>query len=662
MDSVVERARQAAATGAWDDAYALLAEVDAAGRVGAAELPLLAEVAYAAGHLDVTIDTWERAYAEAMRGGDPVAAAGAAVRVAMHLLFDTALMAPVRGWLARAERLLEGRDHCPVHAWLAVVRAYERLLSGDAAVAGACAARAIELGVVHDPAAAAIGRVASARCLLLEGDIKRGLALLDEAGVAMLSGELDALSTGVVYCEVVCALQAVAHYDLAEQWTQAMERWAQTNAIGSLHGRCRVHRAEILRLRGESDAAEHEATAACDELRPYLRRELGWPLSELGRIRLQRGNVAGAEQAFLEAHDCGWDAQPGLALVHLAKHEVALASESIRYALSHPSSVPSKEQPPNTQLRLAPLLAAQVEIALAAGDAGAAATAADELERIAATFESKALLATAALARGKVRLAGNDAAGARGSFERAARLWLDVGAPFEIARARSALADAHRAEGNEQLAELELRAVRGLLARVGAAPEQTQVAEPPREAADVFCRDGDTWCLTHAGRSARLRDLKGLHYLARLLAEPGRRFHVLELVALESGAPAAHDAGDAGPMLDARAKQAYRRRLAEIDDDIAEAAAHNDLGRTSQAETERELLLRELSRAVGLGGRDRHASATAERARTSVTRALRQAIDRIGEHHVALAEHLTRAVRTGVHCSYVPPQPVRWTT
>src|SRR4029077_18144912 len=123
-----------------------------------------------------------------------------------------------------------------------------------------------------------------------------GLALLEEAGVAAVSGDLDPLSAGIVYCELVCALQGLAQYDLAEQWTEAMERWANTNAIGSLHGRCRVHRAEILRLRGHCHEAETEVLAACEELRPYLRRELGWPLSELGRIRLHRGDVPGAEQ------------------------------------------------------------------------------------------------------------------------------------------------------------------------------------------------------------------------------------------------------------------------------------------------------------------------------------------------------------------------------
>ena len=252
---VVDRARAAArvgtgsrlSTSSWSRADGVLPPTD---------LPLLGEVAYTAGDLDVTIDAWERAHAACIQVGDQVAAAGAAVRLAMHLLFDTALMAPVRGWLARAERLLEGHDETPAHAWLAVVRAYERMLTGDVPGARQWARRAIEVGATCDPAACAIGRVAEARLLILDGEVQHGLALLDEAGVATVSGELDALSTGVVYCELVCALQGLALYDVAEQWTEAMERWCETNAIGSLHGRCRVHRAEILRLRGSCHEAQ----------------------------------------------------------------------------------------------------------------------------------------------------------------------------------------------------------------------------------------------------------------------------------------------------------------------------------------------------------------------------------------------------------------------
>src|SRR4051794_17142702 len=404
-ETLLQRAREAASRGDWGAAFELFMQADRDGLAGPSDLPVLGEVAYAAGHLDVTIEVWERAYALGVEAGDKEAAAGAAVRVAMHLLFDTALMAPVRGWLARAERLLECQGETPANAWLAVVRGYERMLTGDLPGARPWALRAIALGSKHDPAACALGRVAEARLLILDGDVEPGLALLDEVGVATVSGDLDALSTGVVYCELVCALQGLAQYDVAEEWTEAMERWCKTSAIGSLRGRCRVHRAEILRLRGSCGDAEAEALTACEELRPYLRREMGWPLSELGRIRLRRGDIEAAEEAFMAAHRAGWDPQPGLALVRLAQGDVAAAAASIRDALDHPMRVPFKERPPDSDLQRAPLLEAQVEIEIAAGNVARARSAADELTRVAARFNSTALVASGTLARGRVRLA-----------------------------------------------------------------------------------------------------------------------------------------------------------------------------------------------------------------------------------------------------------------
>jgi tetratricopeptide (TPR) repeat protein len=641
----LERAREAAASGDWDEAYGLLTRADSDGLIGPGDLPLLAEVAYAAGYLDVTIEVWERTHALCVEANDPVAAAGAAVRLAMHLLLDTALMAPVRGWLARAERLLEGEQETSAHTWLAVVRTYERMLTGDLPGAREWSERAIEIGSEGDAAACAVGRVAAARLRILGGDVEEGLALLDEAGVAAVSGDLDPLSTGLVYCELVCALQGVAQYDAAEEWTEAMERWCQTNAIGSLHGRCRVHRAEILRLRGSCDEAEREALVACEELSPYLRREMGWPLTELGRIRLRKGDIDGAEEALLAAHRVGWEPQPGLALVRLARGEVAAAVTAIRDALEHPSRVPSKELPPDSDLQRAPLLDAQVEIEIAGGDLARAQAAADELERVAARFQSKALVAGATLARGRVRLAEGDAAEAERCCSEAARMWHEIGAPYEAALARMVLAEALRAGGSEDHAVLELQAARAILDRI-------EVATSIATETNVFRREGDYWLLVFEGRTVRVRDLKGMRHLAQLLAHPGREFHVLDLVAAETGQQTALD--DAGEMLDERAKAAYRRRLGEIDEDIEQARALDDSEREAQADAERDFLVRELSRAVGLRGRDRRASSASERARSGVTRAVRQAIARIAEHHPQLGEHLSSAVRTGTYCAYAP--------
>jgi tetratricopeptide (TPR) repeat protein len=697
-EALLGQARAAQSRGEWQPAYDLLVEADARSPLGAADLALLADMAYAAGHLGVTIAAWERAYGQSMRAGDRLAAAGAAVRVAMHLLFDTALMAPVRGWAGRVEQLLEGVDETPVHAWLAVVRNYERLLSGDFQEARRWARRAIDTGTKCAPAAAALGRVAEARSLILEGDVSSGLGLLADAAVAAVSGELDPLSTGIVYCEVVCALQALAQYDLAEEWTDAMEHWRQGQPVGSVHGRCRVHRAEILRLRGSCVEAEKEALLACEELRPYLRREFGWPLTELGRIRLRRGDVRGAEAAFLAAHEAGWDPQPGLALVHLAQGDVGLAAASIRDALERPGNVPSKETPPHTDLRRAPLLEAQVEIEVAAGRIDSARAAAEQLSRIGTLFESKALIASATLARGRVRLAEGDAAGARSEFGAAARLWDEVGAPHETALARMGLGDAYRAEGSQAQALLEFGAARSVFLRIGATREAARAAracgdgrgdevgepgpagEPAPPDADrrpavenVFRREGDYWSVVFEGRTVRLRDSKGMHYLARLLADPGREFHVVDLVVGDRVDPGAarraaepdlrvSGGSDAGRLLDAHAKESYRRRLVEIEADIEEARDMGDSERAAQADAERDLLVRELARAVGLGGRDRSAGSVSERARASVTRAVRQAMARVREHSPPLGEHLDRAIRTGTYCAYLPDTrvPVAW--
>jgi hypothetical protein len=172
-----------------------------------------------------------------------------------------------------------------------------------------------------------------------------------------------------------------------------------------------------------------------------------------------------------------------------------------------------------------------------------------------------------------------------------------------------------------------------------------------------------------------MRDLKGFHYLERLLTDPGREFHVLDLVAVERGSLPTGRAVDRGQvsisdgtgsglaLIDDEAREAYRRRLAEVDDDIDEATRMNDVGRVELAQRDREYLLAELGRAVGLGGRNRSVGGTTERARTSVTRALRYALARLAEHQPAVAAHLEQSVHTGTYCVYTPDplMPLRWT-
>jgi hypothetical protein len=180
----------------------------------------------------------------------------------------------------------------------------------------------------------------------------------------------------------------------------------------------------------------------------------------------------------------------------------------------------------------------------------------------------------------------------------------------------------------------------------------------------TIANEGEYWSITFEGRTFRLRDQRGLHHLARLLGDPGREFHALDLAAdavetavdqqiLEADL-SIRAATNAGPILDDVAKESYRRRLAEIEEDMDEARSMGDGDRLEQAMLEREFLIKELSRAVGLGGRDRQVSSDSERARVSVTRAIRHAIARLQQHDGALAAHLTRTIHTGTYCSYLP--------
>jgi tetratricopeptide (TPR) repeat protein len=200
----------------------------------------------------------------------------------------------------------------------------------------------------------------------------------------------------------------------------------------------------------------------------------------------------------------------------------------------------------------------------------------------------------------------------------------------------------------------------------------------PATAECVFRREGEYWSIAYGGDRCRLKDTKGLRYLATLLASPAREVHCLELVAGAEGqvprgaAPSARELaeagletaglGDAGELLDAQARKAYKRRLQELEDEVAEAESWNDPERAARARDERDLIAAELVGALGLGGRARHAGSPAERARQSVTKAIKLATERIGRSSPALARHLEATIHTGLLCRYEPDPraPITW--
>ncbi len=685
--------RAAVAGGEWEHALALLGRLGPEHAHGAEALEMRAQAAYGNGELEACISAWEELHARSLEDGDPAGAARAAAMIAMYLMMDTGLMAPVRGWLRRAERLLaDGAAGTPAEALVPMVRSYERFMSGDMDAVREQSLLAIEQGErLGVTAAVVIGRVAAARVRILDGDVAGGWEQLDEVGTLLMAGDADPLTTGMMYCELICAAQSLALYDRASEWTDVMDRWRHSAAVGGINGRCRVHRAELLRVSGPCDAAEEEALRACEELRPWMRREFGWPLVELGTIRLRKGDLEGAEEAFQHAYQHAWTPQPGMALLRLEQGDVHAATELIAEAIAHPSTVPSKELPPSGELRLAPLWEAQARIAEAAGDADTARRAADALGAVAATYPTRSLLASAALAEGRAALVAGDHDAAIDQCGRAVAEFSDLGAPFEAAVARTVLARAWAASGRPSLAHEETETARRAFSdfgarrwaeRTGLPPTaSTQVAPPAGGAvtrAEFTCR-GDTRTVDFAGETVHLHDLTGLRHLARLLDAPGREFHALDLVALERGTPpdpgtvgspdhhgltdAAEGVGAGIPVLDDQARAAYRRRLHEIEEDIEEAVRFNDPGRVELAERDRHFLVDELTRAVGVDGRPRTLGGNAERARTSVTRSIRYALRRLDQHHPAAAAHLRQCVRTGTYCAYDPDPLTRtdWT-
>jgi hypothetical protein len=254
-------------------------------------------------------------------------------------------------------------------------------------------------------------------------------------------------------------------------------------------------------------------------------------------------------------------------------------------------------------------------------------------------------------------LAANERMGARPWVARTqheyAQMLLACDAPGDRERARELLDTA-----------LETTRTLGMAVLAGRIEDAGGRAPSARtRARAVFRREGEYWSMVYEGDAFRLRDSKGLRYLAHLLAAPGEELHALELVGADTfgvRTAAVEDGlevggfGDAGELLDRQAKAAYRQRLDELGDEIEEAESWNDPERAARAREEREFIARELSAAVGLGGRDRRAASAAERARVNVTRAIKSALLRIDEHSPALGAHLKRTVRTGTFCSYSP--------
>jgi class 3 adenylate cyclase len=407
----------------------------------------------------------EQAEARYERAHEPELAARAALLLCREHFIRNRI-AEAGGWLGRAARLLEGLPECAAHGYLRWTFGRAAWAGDDIDTALSCAREASALGRrFGDVDLEALALHDEGHVLIARGDVERGRQLIDEA--AALGAGVAPLTAGMVYCGAIWAYRNMGDWRRASEWTDTSLRWCERESVTGYPGLCRFHRAEVRRVRGEFASAEQDALEAVDELRLANPSAATWALTELGEIRRRRGDTAGASEAFGRSSELGGVPQPGQALLKLEQGKAADALAGITDALSGMVGVGREDR--------ASILPAGVTIAIAADRLDLAGELCTELESWASSFETTATSAAAANARGEVQLASGEPELAVTSLRRAWRLWCDLEAPFEAARTRVLLADAHRALGNESNAVTELEAARAGFERIGAARELARV-------------------------------------------------------------------------------------------------------------------------------------------------------------------------------------------
>ncbi len=474
MVLTLETGRAAAGREAWEEARKTLTEADGEEALSPADLELLADAAWWTAHPDESVDALERAFNGYVGADMPMDAARVAVLLA-YLAARRLAGSVANGWRARAVRLLEGQPESTAHASLKVMEVYEAIaMRRDLDEGIVLADEALEIARrTGSSDAESQAQVFKGYAMLARGDWMEGLALIDEATSVALSGNAGLRSASDVYCVTISACRDVGDFRRAGEWTEEADRWMTRHSVGGYSGVCRVHRAELKRLHGNWTEAEQEALSACQELERYHMLDgVGHGQYEVGEIRLHMGDLAGAEAAFNIAYEHGVVPQPGFALLMLARGQADEAARALMIALSDDEAGPATDL-----LMRARLLPAQVEVALARGDTDTARTATEELERLAEEYQRPAFQAMALTARGSVLLEEGDHPAAIRELTRAGRVWREIGFPYEGARARVLLGQAHVAADDEAQARLELGAARSVFEKLGAALDLRRVDE-----------------------------------------------------------------------------------------------------------------------------------------------------------------------------------------
>ena len=467
-DKDLDHGRDLYSKRAWGDAYAQLVSTDRTRPLGEEDLARLATAAFLIGKDVESSQAWTRAHEDALQRKD----AAAAARYAFHLGFQSVGIgefAQGLGWFARAGRVLDDAAlDCVERGWLLIPQAIQATDEGDFGRAHALFMQAGETAErFGDRELTNMGRYGRGHTLILSGRVADGLALVDETMIAITAGEIYPSIVGTLYCSAIEMFKGIFDLRRAQEWTAALGRWCESQPdLVPFRGPCLLFRAELMQLHGAwSDAMEESVRAG-----EWLARRPGHPVAgevfyRQAEIHRLRGDLAKADEMYREASRRGKTPLPGLALLRLAQGQVDAALASLRRAI---------EETHDRAARGA-LLAAYVETLLSTKDVRAARAAAVELSELGSSPPARLLDAIAAQAMGSVQLAEGDARGAIPKLRSAWSAWRDLDAPYEAARLRVLVGLAYRAVQDEDGAEMELDAARGVFQELGAAVDLARI-------------------------------------------------------------------------------------------------------------------------------------------------------------------------------------------